>query len=135
MSEKSGDWILSGGMTVPEYTWASGGYVNRDTTWTTTTTTPVVSPAVVKKAFAARGPLPATRMTIEPLPPGTDMEKPLELPTKSPRKLVIAFLDEDENVEWCGMVRPDSVDIHAEKGSVAEMQIAFKLIDANKEAE
>lgn len=64
------------------------------------------------------------------LPPR--VPKVIAAPSQTPRKVLIAFLDENDEVEWCAKVRPES--INTRFGTVdetPEMDICFKLVEAD----
>lgn len=71
--------------------------------------------------------------TAAPARPKPTVPRQLPIPSKAPRRVVIAFVDDEGEVEWCGMVYPDTVDVNMDIAGPPEMQIAFKLIDANDE--
>lgn len=80
-------------------------------------------------------PLPPATLTFPPLSSSSKPPKLLDAPVRTPKKVVVAFLDEDDNVEWCGMVYPESVDVYHRGMEPSEMQLGFKLIDANKDVD
>lgn len=55
----------------------------------------------------------------------------ISAPGKSPRKVLVAFLDENDEVEWCAKVRPDQVETKFNGGDAPEMWLAFKLVEAD----
>lgn len=104
-------WMPVGGMTgstVTSPTFASGGVI----TGTSVTTTPLTwSPA----------PAPAMKK-----PPAI-----IDAPTRRPKKLLIAFLGDDDDVEWCAKVNPDDIDVSFDKDEPApRVELGFWLIDA-----
>jgi len=93
---------------------------------------PVVTPATTSSSpttYSSGGVLPAT-LTF-PAAKKPKPSKTLDAPSKSPRKILVAFLNEDDEVEWCGKVHPGDIQVDFDKGEFApRMTLGFFLIEA-----
>lgn len=80
--------------------------------------------------LATGGLLPPLKPS-KPLPPRP--VRVIPAPTQAPRKVVIAFLDENDEIEWCAKVRPDSINTRfgGDPMETPEMDICFKLVEAD----
>lgn len=53
----------------------------------------------------------------------------MKMPTRMPAKILIAFLDQDDTVEWCAKLPPGSVDISMDGHSYSTMQLELPLYE------
>lgn len=99
--------------------------------WTTGTvrsgTTVSGGGTFITGALASGGTI--TRPSVK-LPPR--VPKVIAAPSQTPRKVLIAFLDENDEVEWCAKVRPESINTRfGTVDEMPEMDICFKLVEAD----
>jgi hypothetical protein len=99
------------------------------------TSTPTVSGTGAGTVFPATktfsvGPITATAGTVYPASKPKP-SKVLEMPTRQPKKILIAFLDHEDNVEWSAKVHPGDVNIRFGDHGIPEMDLSVHLTEAD----
>lgn len=111
---------LTGGISIPSTISASGS-------WTTTPTITTTGTGItVGGGITVPMPAPTVRAA-KPKP-----SKLLDAPNKRPKKILIAFLDGDDEVEWCAKVHPDEINFDmASSDPATRLNLGVWLIEAD----
>jgi hypothetical protein len=111
VKEDSSSWggmlTSGGGITVPPVTWAGS-------------ITPTTSSTITAK-----------KITVTPTSAKPKPSRLVSAPGERPKKILIAFLDGDDEVQWCAKVHPDDIDVTMSSGDPAtRLNLGVWLIEA-----